>query len=223
MSAKHATYFNLLEGLKEGCPICLLMKKGTRKFMDDFLYESVNDPNLRREVKDSQGFCNRHAWQLQKFGEGFGQAIVYSDLMNMLLKRIEKIGRSLSIKEALKRISPAVSKQECCIFCKQEKDTEERYIAVFWENFDDPEFNINYKTSFGLCIPHIASALKKCKSKKFSKELIDIEKGKLSALLEESKEFMRKHDYRFSQERFGKEGDSWIRAIEKIIGKEGMY
>jgi hypothetical protein len=33
---------------------------------------------------------------------------------------------------------------------------------------------------------------------------------------------MRKHDYRFSKEKFGKEGDSWIRIIEKFIGKEGI-
>jgi hypothetical protein len=36
-------------------------------------------------------------------------------------------------------------------------------------------------------------------------------------------EFHRKHDYRFSKEKFGKEGDSWIRAIEKMIGKEGVF
>jgi hypothetical protein len=66
-------------------------------------------------------------------------------------------------------------------------------------------------------------ALKKCKNKKFGKELVDIETGKISGLIAELKEFMRKHDYRFSKEKFGKEGDSWIRTIEKFIGKEGIY
>jgi hypothetical protein len=66
-------------------------------------------------------------------------------------------------------------------------------------------------------------ALKKCKNKKFGKELVDIEIGKISGLIAELKEFMRKHDYRFSKEKFGKEGNSWIRTIEKFIGKEGMF
>lgn len=223
MSTKHTTYFNLLEALKEGCPICFLVRKTTYKFMDDFLYENVNDPGLRQEIKVSQGFCNLHAWQLQKLGGGFGQAIVYSDLMNVVLKQLKEIDKTGSFKELLKRINPKAATSKICLFCKQEKDAQERYISVFWESFDDPEFSCHYKNSFGLCLPHLALALKKCKNKKFGKELIDIETGNISGLISELREFMRKHDYRFSKEKFGKEGDSWIRAIEKFIGKEGIY
>ena len=223
MATKHTPYFNLLEALKEGCSICFLVKKAAHKFMDDFLYESVNDPGLRQEIKASQGFCNRHAWQLQKFGDGFGQAIVYSDLMNIVLKQIKEIDEAASFKELLKRINPGAATRGICIFCKQETDAEERYISVFWDSFDDPEFSFHYKDSFGLCLPHLVLALKKCKNKKFGKELVDIETGKISGLIAELKEFMRKHDYRFSKEKFGKEGDSWIRTIEKFIGKEGIY
>jgi len=223
MSTKHTTYFNLLEALKEGCPICLLVKKNMHKFMDDFLYESVNDPGVRQEIRASQGFCNRHAWQLQKFGDGFGQAIVYSDLMNTVLKELKEVNESISVKELLKRINLGTATRQICIFCKQEIDAQERYISEFWESFDDPEFSFHYKNSFGLCLPHLAFSLKKCKSKKTGKELVNIETVKISGLITELKEFMRKHDYRFSQEKFGKEGDSWIRTIEKFIGKEGVY
>ena len=191
--------------------------------MDGFLYESVNDPGVREDIKASLGFCNRHAWQMQKLGDGFGQAIVYSDLMNIVLKQLKEIDEAASFKELLKRINPGVATRGICIFCKQEKDVEERYISVFWESFDDPEFSFHYKDSFGLCLPHLVLALKKCKNKKFGEEFIDIEAAKISGLIAESKEFMRKHDYRFSKEKFGKEGDSWIRAIEKLIGKEGVY
>ena len=223
MNTKHTTYFNLLEALKEGCPICFLVKKTIHKSMDGFLYESVNDPGVREDIKASLGFCNRHAWQMQKLGDGFGQAIVYSDLMNIVLKQLKEIDEAASFKELLKRINPGVATRGICIFCKQEKDVEERYISVFWESFDDPEFSFHYKDSFGLCLSHLVLALKKCKNKKFGKELVDIEIGKISGLIAELKEFMRKHDYRFSKEKFGKEGNSWIRTIEKFIGKEGMF
>jgi hypothetical protein len=66
-------------------------------------------------------------------------------------------------------------------------------------------------------------AIKKCKNRKFISEIIGIEAIKLEGLIVELKEFHRKHDYRFSKERIGKEGDSWIRAIEKMIGKEGVF
>ena len=223
MSVKHTTYFNLLEALKEGCPFCFIINKTTHKSMDDFLYESVNDPGLRSEIKASMGFCNRHAWQLQKFGDGFGQAIVYSDLMKTVLEKLKEIDNDVSIKDLLKKLGGTKPPKKVCMFCKWEKDVEERNISVFWESFDDPEFSFRYKDSFGLCLPHLELALKKCKSKKSGKELVDIEAVKMSGLIAELKEFMRKHDYRFSKEKFGKEGDSWIRAIEKFIGKEGIY
>jgi hypothetical protein len=223
MSAKHTTYFNLLEALKEGCPFCFIINKTTHKTMDDFLYESVNDPGLRADIKASMGFCNRHAWQLQKFGDGFGQAIVYDDLIKTVLENIKEIDTDVSIKDLLKRLGVTKPPKKICIFCKGEKDVEERYVSVLWESFDDPEFSFHYKNSFGLCLPHISLALKKCKNAQFGKELISVEAVKLSGLIDELKEFMRKHDYRFSKEKFSKEGDSWIRAIEKFIGKEGIY
>jgi hypothetical protein len=224
MGAKHTTYFNLLEALKEGCPVCFVIKKNAQKFMDDFLYESVNDPGLRKEIKESVGFCNRHAWQFQKFGDGFGLGIVYEDLMRIVLKKMEAVnGSAASIKAIFKQLDKDERAKKSCIVCKEEKDVEGRYIAVFLENFDDPELKINYKNSFGLCLPHMNLAIKKCKNNKLINEIISIEAAKLNGLISEVKEFHRKHDYRFSKEKFGKEGDSWIRAIEKMIGKEGVF
>ncbi len=220
MSAKHTTYFKLLEALKEGCPICFLMNAATHKLMDSFLHENVNDAGLRQEIKNARGFCNRHAWQLRKFGDVFGQAIVYSDLMDSAGKELEVIKNLASHKKRPKKTGP----REICMFCKQEKNVEERYIPVFWENFNDndAEFSSHYKNSFGLCLPHLNTALAKCKDSESAEKLIDIEKEKISGLITELKEFIRKHDYRFSKERFGSESNSLIRTIEKFIGKKGV-
>jgi len=225
VSVKHSTYFNLLDALKEqGCPVCFVIRKNAQKFMDDFLYESVNDPGLRKEIKESVGFCNRHAWQLQKFGDGFGLGIVYEDLMQLVLKRLEGAdGSSVSLKAIPKQLDKDEQAKKSCIVCKEEKDVEGRYIAVFLDNFDDSELRFAYNNSFGLCFRHLNLAIKRNKNKKLSNEIISIEAAKLNGLISELKEFHRKHDYRFSKEKFGKEGDSWIRAIEKLIGKEGVY
>jgi len=225
MVTKHTTYFNLLDALKEqGCPVCFVIKKNAQKFMDDFLYESVNDPGIRKQIKESVGFCNRHAWQLQKFGDGFGLGIVYEDIMRLVLRRLEKAyGSSASLKAILKQLDKDEQAKKSCIFCKEEKDVEGRYISVFLENFDDPELEFAYENSFGLCLRHLNLTIKKDKNKKLTNEFIAIEATKLNGLIAEVKEFLRKHDYRFSKEKFGKEGDSWIRAIEKMIGKEGIF
>jgi hypothetical protein len=218
---KHTPYYNLLDAIKEkGCPICFLVVKNTHKFMDDFLYESVNDPGLRKEIRESYGFCNRHAWQLQKFGDGFGVSIVYKDLAQLIDKKLGKIN---NLPALIKDLNKSRKLKNNCMFCKQERDVENRYASVFIENFMDPELKHHYKNSFGFCIPHLLTTINKFKNRKAIEEITAIESEKISGLIAELSEFQRKHDYRFSKEGFGKEGDSWIRAIEKLEGKEGVF
>jgi hypothetical protein len=224
---KHTTYFNLLDAFKEsGCAICTLVKKSAHKSRDDFLYEQVNDPGVRKEIKESFGFCNRHAWQLQKFGDGFGLSIIYQYLSRLLIDKIDKQTDPKALLKALlqdREIRNFHKIQNTCMLCRGEKDVERRYIEVFIENFEDVELQLAFKKSFGMCLPHLLTLLKLCKNTKISAEVLKTESAKIKSLIEELKEFERKHDYRFSKEKFGKESDSWIRAIEKMAGKEGTF
>jgi hypothetical protein len=224
---KHIPYFNLLDALKEsGCAICTLIKKSVHKSMDDFLYERVNDPGVRKEIRESFGFCNRHAWQMQKFGDGFGLSIIYHYLLGLLIDKTDKQMDAKTLIKGLlqdKEMRNFQKIQNTCMVCKEAKEVERRYIEVFIENFEDAELQFAFKSSFGLCLPHLLTLLKLCKDAKISAEILRIESAKIKSIIEELKEFERKHDYRFSEEKFGREGDSWIRAIEKLIGKEGVF
>ncbi|MCM8783711.1 MAG: DUF6062 family protein [Candidatus Omnitrophica bacterium] len=211
METKHIAFFNLLEALKENCPICFLLRKNIDKSMRDFLYERVNDSLLRQKLRRSLGFCNRHAWQLQKIGSSSGQAIIYQDLLELILGKIKIDSRKL------------VERKELCLFCKEENDTLEHYTQIFWRNFNEPEFISQYKKSFGVCFPHLTLLIKKNKNSKQIAELLSLEREKISELNRNLKEFIRKCDWRFSKEELGKEKDAWIKAIEKITGKEGIF
>ena len=231
---KHQTYFNLLDALKEkGCPVCNLVQKTIHMSMDSFLYELVNDPSVRKKIRKSLGFCNTHAWQLQKFGDGFGLSIIYNELLGILNDRISSTDSkkdAINIKALLKELAVGRTKanyqeksKAFCPVCNDLRDCEKRYITAFIEGFSEAEFRVAFGGSFGLCLPHIVSVLATCKDEKFIKELLKIESEKICNLRKELDEFERKHDYRFSKEGFGEEGDSWIRSIEKMTGKEGMY
>lgn len=206
MRERHTAFYNLLDSVRgHGCPVCSLVLKSNLKFIDGILYESVNDPALRDEIRGSEGFCNRHSWQLRRTNDGFGLGIILDDLMQLIMPRL---GRARAGKE--------------CIFCREEKEAARRYIRVFLDNFDDPELKIAYKNSFGLCLPHLRIALGECRNRQQAEEILALESGKLAALSAEVKDFLRKRDYRFSSEKTGAESDSWIRAVEKLSGKEGM-
>ncbi|PYM13109.1 MAG: hypothetical protein DMD81_22110, partial [Candidatus Rokuibacteriota bacterium] len=65
MPAKFIGYFRLLEHCASpGCPVCRSVIDDTRKYLDALLYEQVTDPDTRRRLRTSWGFCNWHAWLL---------------------------------------------------------------------------------------------------------------------------------------------------------------
>ena len=227
---KHTPYFNLVDAFKEeGCPICYLMKKSVHQSMDTFLYENVNDPGMRKDIRSALGFCNKHAWQLRQFGDGFGLSLIYQDLIGIFLEKIVTIDDNAVTEKTIKKMLNTADIRRLkkigdnCDFCKRQKEVEGHYIAELLGNFNEPELQVVFGTSFGLCFSHMLIAIDKSKDAQISRDILKTESGKFKKLSEELKEFERKHDYRFSKEGFGKEGNAWIRAIEKMIGKEGIY
>src|SRR3972149_12031574 len=162
---RHITYFNLLDASKEkGCPICFLIKNAVNKSMDNFLYENVNDPGVRKEIRKSLGYCNFHAWQLQKIGDGLGLGIIYEELLNILTDKIEGChshqNKNIShvlLKELLQnkaKLNYHEKSKLTCPICRDLRECEKRYITAFIEYFNDAEFHKSFKFSFGLCLPH---------------------------------------------------------------------
>jgi len=205
---KHIPYYSLLDALKEKhCPICYLCRKSVTMFFDGFLYESVNDPGMREAIRNAEGFCEKHSWQMVSFGDPFGNAIISHDLLSMVRKKVPfenpKIHRSI--------------KGECPA-CQTWKDSEKRYENVFIESFDDAVFYLGFKNSFGLCLDHFGNILKALKKEQRPK-LIQIESEKLDALIKELAEFQDKFDYKRSHEEFGEDRDVWIRAVEFLKGR----
>ena len=207
---KHSAYFNLLDAFKEGCPLCYLAKRSASRYIDNLLYEHVNDPQIRQKLRKTMGFCNKHAWQMQKSGEALGISIIYEDLLKVLAAKLEN---AKSIR----------SEGDICPACDQQKMSEKRYTLIFIENMLDHELLNTYINSFGLCLPHLSMVIERCKDAKTIKKIKDIELKKIDALIKELEELQRKYDYRFSKEIIGKEGTAWIRVIEKITGKEGVF
>src|SRR5687768_18602733 len=63
--------------------------------MQALLREGVTDPVSRRAIRASWGFCNWHAWMLPEIENApFGAAIIYEDLVRLVLRRSERLGRT---------------------------------------------------------------------------------------------------------------------------------
>ncbi|NSW89344.1 MAG: hypothetical protein HPY74_01455 [Firmicutes bacterium] len=232
ISERGITYISFVEGFKkDGCVICNNVFNSTLRYFRYLLDENVNDLSTRIRFYNSIGYCNRHAWILKKIGEteydnNLGQTIMYEGLIEKVINSIENIklkNEQLTLhlnkrknKKANKYLNSLLRKCECAV-CQNEHEAESRHLEFFVEYFTDPDVFKYYNNSKGLCYDHFVKVLPLMEFEQRQK-LIDNYIEKLKTLQNRLNEYMRKMDYRFSNEPKGDEQTAWIDAIRIISG-----
>ncbi|MFA5675583.1 MAG: DUF6062 family protein [Christensenellales bacterium] len=199
---------------EQKCPVCELINHCTEQHMDSFLYESVNDKDLRIKIRESKGLCNYHSYMLLKMGDPLAHAIIYSDL-------IDNAVLELKSKKA-KKHKMSYQNNALCLFCAERRDAEKRYINAFIESFKYNNFAEKYKAGALLCLPHLELAIS-VKDNDITEKIKRVTLQKYDALLEDLSELKRKHDYRFLDEPWTKsERKAWQKAVYVFCSKEGI-
>lgn len=215
-----------------GCPVCRLVDQAVRRNLDSLFYEYVNDDHVRLGLRKSRGLCNQHAWQAvdEHIGSALGFALLYRDVVAEVVEGLPHAieeepegsnlirgklrGRLRRIKQAVKALTPT---KECPV-CTQREETEVRVLESLTLELGNAEFLAALEASDGLCTPHLLRAVQRLGEGSRVEALLAMEHGKLEALHAELSEIIRKNDYRFIDEEWGLESDSWRRAIQKLNG-----
>ncbi|MBM3127008.1 MAG: hypothetical protein FJ009_00050 [Chloroflexi bacterium] len=225
MHSRDSTRWDLEHALsQEGCAICRLTQKAIARFVDGLLYESVNDPGIRRRAAQALGFCHRHAWQMRAVhGSALGMAFLNRDALNQWQAQLEQVqkprGRGVGqISKFVHHAAHANRAKEKCLVCERENEIEQRDLKVLIESLAEGDFCAKFRASAGLCRPHFAQACDAAARVETLDALIEMQIEINARLVAELDEFIRKNDYRFMAEGFGAEGDAWMRAIERLAG-----
>jgi hypothetical protein len=164
-----------------------------------------------------------------------GIAIIYSDFIKKMTRELDRVrydapgGISLNrVQETLNRkknttatrhMVQKLEPEKPCPACQQEAELETLAMTTLVDLLTQDERLYNaFKDSEGLCLPHLRRALELVRDEKSFDTLVQITREKLVTLQAELDEFIRKHDYRFQHEKFDAEGDSWQRAITRVVG-----
>jgi hypothetical protein len=219
------TFYKVEEALtRPGCPICRLREAAVASFLDDLIYERVNDPGTRDDVMRSMGFCNRHARQLVEHGGALGIAIIHRDLVRRALKEIGRGRFRKNRARVFPSASPspmrglveALSPRAECPACRQGETVEGIYLQALVSHLE--EVRELMREDNALCLPHFRKALEFVQDEKAFQLLAEWEGAALGHMDAELSEFIRKNDYRFADEETGAEGDSWQRAAALVSG-----
>ena len=148
--SRHSTFYDLLDALgKPGCAVCTIVARTRWRYLDSLAYENVNDPGVRAKLRESFGFCTRHAWYfVDTVRELFGAAIIYRDLLHTT----QGLTAGATSANALDPSAP-------CLACQAEWDSAGYAIATLAEAIDEVDLRSAFDRSEGLCGPHLLRAM----------------------------------------------------------------
>ena len=217
---KHLSYYSLLETMREvpGCVLCELESQHLQHYLSNLLHENVNDPGLRQKLAASGGFCHRHAHILASCHDALGVAILYQEQVSGFCRFLEK-----SAKKSVKSFNHKTREKYSCPACLAEQNYRLSKIKTFLEWLGDDELRAAFEGGPGFCREHLLAVLTEVGNQDVYSYIVDLHLKKFSTLLGELKEFIRKNDYRFVQEGFGKEKDSWLRAVKMLVGGKDLF
>lgn len=228
MSLKNITYLDLIEACQEpGCPACGLRQKNVESYLRMLFHEHINDPPSREKLRHSQGLCYEHLWLAidKQLGNALAITILSHDVLGKLLKDVEDLNpsaeRRATIKSFLKPGSgpdAPLSPEKDCPVCLHQEMVDEWILKVLVGAIQKPELSEALRQSEGVCLPHLRQSLELKASPEARQILLALASERWQALRAELAEFIRKNDYRYSQEGFGEERDAWLRASAAITG-----
>lgn len=173
------------------------------------------------ELARSRGFCQRHAHEIVRV-EGphaLGILILYRDQVDQFLLFLQNLKESTTTHFWGRKTKTTWLGSVPCPACRLQEEQRLRYIEVMVRSLNDDEFREAYKTSMGLCVPYFISVLDRIQNPAVRDLLIAVQEARFGSLKHDLEEFCRKNDYRFRDEGFGKEADSWLRAVWMMVGE----
>lgn len=211
---------------QEGCPLCHLVQESTLRYLDSWKYELFTDVDLRNELRQTQGFCHSHTWQLVQMGATLPLAQAYRDIITDAIESIQQgnipgpqSGLWQRFFESKRDTTPSTQ----CPACTVRSRAEERYIHSLRQALLEEEFCQRLQHSQGLCLNHYRLSCTLRLPETFGPwqtRLRQIQIHCLQRLDAQLKELIRKHDYRFKDEPRGIEMYSWLRAAGMVSGEK---
>jgi hypothetical protein len=212
------SFHELIEAFKkEGCPFCRVVSFSIDSYFESMLYESVNDPKVRSDLRKSLGYCKKHSIQLKKIVgktyNNFGASIIIEDVTKELIKKLEKLSK-LSLKE-LKKI---VITNHNCPACFYQQSYENNYFSEILGNLENEDFFNKFLKNDGLCLNHLLCLLKMIKNSTIRNKIIENQKSKLTKINKDLNAFIKKHVWQNKEKITLDEANAFEKAIRKIVG-----
>lgn len=194
-----------------GCPVCRLAQEAGRDFLIHVLREGKAHAEVYDRICQAGGFCEGHTRVLRELGaDRLGDRRSVARLYGWLL---HDLARDLASRAA-------------CPACEAAAEYERASLLALRDLLHpitgDGSLRKMFEAGPGLCRPHFVAGASLLEDTESLRALTAVQARAWDTLSRDLKEYLRKHDYRFSREpKTPAEENSWIRAVATISGTLG--
>jgi hypothetical protein len=239
---------NLVDAMKKpGCPACRIFRQASERALESFLWENVNEPDVREGILDSYGFCPTHtrvmvAREVMTSSVPLGTNIIYEHLGRVVANELKtlKPGNPLGAvsnlsgggRRLLQRVGLArggstgpLHPRGLCPACQAGDNAALNSLHTLCEELPrQTDVKTVYLESDGLCLPHLRTTIK-THSGRFPVAvtlLIDEAVRKLEDQSKGMKEYIRKNNWAYRDEKLTEEEDTaWRKTLTFFTGFPG--
>ena len=234
---------NLIDAMKKpGCPACRLFRQGSERALESFLWENVNEPDVRQGILASYGFCAPHtrvmvAREVMTSSLPLGTNIIYEHLGRVVAGELKTMkpgspsgaANSLGgwIRKLLgQKVGGPLYPRGVCPACQAGENAASNGLHTLCEELQkhDGDVKEGYLASDGLCLPHLRGTIE-AHSGRFPKAvnlLIDDTVRRLEGQSKHMKEYIRKNNWSYRDEKFSEDEDlAWRRTLAFFTGFPG--
>src|SRR5581483_1394422 len=182
-------------------------------------YEYALAPDIHTRLADARGFCNPHAWQLQRVEwawekDGMGTAILYGSVVERLRNDLTaclernggerghgRVAQGAAFATAVRRhLQPEAGCLACEHQTRMEQFAARNMVEHLAEVGTDTDLAQLYHGSEGACLPHFLALLEQSPTDAVARWLTEVQREKAAQLRTELDEYVRKHDVRYKHE-----------------------
>ena len=191
---------------RPGCAICRLSTRRADRFLGSYIYEHVNDVDLRAAIREARGFCEVHAGHFLEKLDALAVAITYRDILNTLVKELDGTAEagsdgSTGMRARLLGLARGGSRSPktpaTCPVCEAETAAAGRALDVLTQHGDQHGLDQALMEGDPFCLPHAREALRR---RPGFAALRRRQRRGWSALRDQLLEFIRKSDHNYRWE-----------------------
>jgi hypothetical protein len=215
-----------------GCALCGMARHKSQRYVETLLHEAVADVGQRDTWRAARGLCAWHAWMATEIPHSAGSVgILYADVLRHDLERLALLTAATrttrrwrarrALAQRLQDWLRSWRQQRPCPACSLWQEQERLYLHVLMQDWQEPELAPAFAASSGLCWLHTMRLVEQGRHQAHLPAVLAAQQDRLHRLQDELHEFIRKLDYRFAREPYGREADAWRRVVALYVGGRG--